>query len=447
MLIAFRQRVNMRTVVIVSPHFPPSSLAGVHRARHLARHLPSHGWKPVIVRVDPNLYLENNDYDLSSLLPEDLVQEYCSAIPVELTRRFGVTDIGLLGYFTLRRTAEKAAKKHKANVIMLTGSPFYPLTASRYLKRVTGLPVLLDFQDPWVNSVGGTLPFFSKGRMAHRLACILEPKALVGADFITSVSDRQNDELAARQLWFDRNRMAGIPIGGDPLDFERLRTAPPIKAKHRLEPDCINFSYVGTMLPRSGPLVESILAAVACLKESDPELATRIRFNFVGTSNQVSDSAPARVMPLAQGAGVAEMVRETPGRVPFLEALSLLANSDGLIMFGSDEPHYTASKIYPNLMAKRPFVSLFHEASSAHRILSESGGGRSFAFSELAELSGLVPEIANAIGAIARDPRQIPESDPAAYADFTADSVARRYAEIFDILAGEAENDTLDIDR
>ncbi len=36
-------------VVIVSPYFPPSSLAGVHRARHLAKHLPSFGWHPIVV--------------------------------------------------------------------------------------------------------------------------------------------------------------------------------------------------------------------------------------------------------------------------------------------------------------------------------------------------------------------------------------------------------------
>ena len=31
----------MRSVVLISPHFPPSTLAGVHRARHMAKHLPA----------------------------------------------------------------------------------------------------------------------------------------------------------------------------------------------------------------------------------------------------------------------------------------------------------------------------------------------------------------------------------------------------------------------
>ena len=46
--------------------------------------------------------------------------------------------------------------------------------------------------------------------------------------------------------------------------------------------------------------------------------------------------------------------------MPYLEAIGVLARSDGITLIGSDEPHYTPSKIYPGLMAGRPFISLFH---------------------------------------------------------------------------------------
>ena len=41
----------MRRCLITSPHFPPSTVAGVHRARHLAKHLPAHGWAPPDLRI------------------------------------------------------------------------------------------------------------------------------------------------------------------------------------------------------------------------------------------------------------------------------------------------------------------------------------------------------------------------------------------------------------
>src|SRR6478735_5116220 len=91
-----------RTVLIVSPHFPPSSLAGVHRARHMAKHLPGFGWTPIVVRVDEAAYAEANDPALAALVPVSLEQVRTPALPAGVMRRMGVGDIGLRGYPYLR---------------------------------------------------------------------------------------------------------------------------------------------------------------------------------------------------------------------------------------------------------------------------------------------------------------------------------------------------------
>ena len=38
-----------KQVALVSAHFPPSHLAGVHRARLWAQYLPEFGWTPIVV--------------------------------------------------------------------------------------------------------------------------------------------------------------------------------------------------------------------------------------------------------------------------------------------------------------------------------------------------------------------------------------------------------------
>lgn len=422
----------LRKVIIVSPHFPPSTLAGVHRARHLAQHLPAHGWDPVIVRVDELYYPEESDPALAGLLRSDLKQVRVRAMPTGLARKVGLGDVGLRSWPWLGGAILRAAREHDARAVMITGSPFYPMLLAKRIKRATGLPLLLDFQDPWVTAVGASRPALSKGRLAHELSTLLEPIAVRHADFITSVSDTQNAELTARYPFVDPARMAGLPIGGDPTDFDALRRSPPAEATHALDPAKINFSYVGTFLPRSTLLMEAVLAGLAHLKAHKPALAARIALNFVGTSNQPDAGAAPQVLPLAQKLGVADLVRETPRRVRYLEALSLLANSHGLMMIGSDEPHYTASKIYPNLMAGRPYLSLFHSASSAHRILTDAAGGRTFGFEDVADLPALAPAIADAFEAIASRPETFHRADPAAYQPFTADSIAASYAAIFD---------------
>jgi hypothetical protein len=45
----------MKKILIITPHYPPSNLAAVHRSRLFAQHLPSFGWEPVILTVDENI--------------------------------------------------------------------------------------------------------------------------------------------------------------------------------------------------------------------------------------------------------------------------------------------------------------------------------------------------------------------------------------------------------
>jgi hypothetical protein len=419
----------LKTALIVSPHFPPSTLAGVHRARHLARHLPAAGWRPVVITVHERYHAERLDPALAALLPADLAVEKVGALPVRLMRRFGIGDIGIRGYGWLRAALLRAIARERPAVVLFTGAPFLPMLLAGEVHR-RGVPVVLDFQDPWVSAWGARQPLHTKAGVAHRLATWLEPLAVRSASAITSVSDTQNAEMAARYPWLARERMFAIPIGGDPEDFDALRAAGG-QSGIELERGCVGFSYVGTFMPRSGPLFRTLFRALASLRQSDPAIAARLRFHFVGTSNQPDDTKTYRVWPLAVECGVGDLVRELPQRVPYLEALGVLARSHALLLIGSDEPHYTASKIYPALMSGRPYLSLFHRASSAHAVLASAGGGLGFSFGTAAELEALERPLAEALRRLALAPESAGRADPSAYAPYTAAAVARRFAEVF----------------
>jgi len=68
--------------------------------------------------------------------------------------------------------------------------------------------------------------------------------------------------------------------------------------------------------------------------------------------------------------GVEDCVTEIAPRIDYLEALTVLTQATVILMMGSSEPHYTASKLYPGLLAQRPILAVFHEASSVVGILS-----------------------------------------------------------------------------
>jgi Glycosyl transferase 4-like domain len=419
----------VRHCLIISPHFPPSTLAGVHRARHLAKHLPRHGWLTTVVCVDPRQHVEPLDPELAQLVPAGTSIIKVGAIPVAWTRPFGlIGEIGLRGFFHLRAAIAHSVEQRRPDAILITGSPFYPMLLSGWIRRKWDIPVVLDFQDPWVSREGASRRRWSKGRLSHRLAVMLEPWAVRAASWITSVSGRQNEEMAERYPDLDPRRMAAIPIGGDPEDFAALREMLPTGGK----PDRITFSYVGTALPRSTPLFEALFGGIAELRRRNPGVCERIAFRFVGTSNQPGRDCDFRLTHLAAAAGVADIVSEEPGRVPYLEALRILATTDATLMIGSDEPHYTASKIYPCLMSGRPFLSLFHPDSSAHHILSTAGGGIPLAYSLDGQLGETKQSVADAIERIVVSPRSLGVINPAAYADYTADAVAAQFADVFE---------------
>ena len=423
----------MRRCIIISPHFPPSTLAGVHRARHLAKHLPAHGWQPTVICVDPRHHIERLDPDLADLMPRDLEIVRAGAIPVRYTRPFGIAgDIGLRGYLHLRAALARQLAQRRADVVLITGSPYYPMLLAGWIRRRWGVPVVLDFQDPWVSSAGAGAAFGSKAALSHRLAVMLEPRAVRNAAFITSVADRQNDEMADRYPWLDRARMAGIPIGGDLDDFETLRQKIPVNE----DPGgSVRFSYVGTALPQSGPLLQVLFRGLARLLDEKPQLARQIQMRFIGTSNQPNDTTTYRVRPLAEAEGVGSMVTEQPARIPYLDALRILTSTEAILMIGSDVPHYTASKIYPGLMANRPFLSIFRRMSSAHAILEQAGGGIALAFETAGELEALIPAIAAGLERLATRPASLGAIDSAAYAPFTAHAIAGRYALLFEEVA------------
>ena len=419
-----------RTAVILSPYFPPSTVAGVHRARHLARGLPAHGWRPIVTRADERFYAEPGDPALAALVPADLEQVRTGALPAGLTRLFGVGDIGLRALPHFSWALAKTIEREQPDAILITGSPFYPMRLAPWLRRRFDIPVILDFQDPWVSAHGARRPFGSKGWAAHRLAAWLEPGAVRAAAWVTSVSEVQNREMAARYPWLDGTRMSAIPIGGDAADFAALRAGAPRPSL--IDPARINFSYVGTFLPRAGPLASRLFEALALLRERSPALAERIRCNFIGTSNQPDGVGGERVRPLAAAAGVADLIAETPRRVPYLDALNVLAHSQALLLIGSGEPHYTASKIYPALLSGRPWLSLFHQASSAHAILQSAGGGLAHGFGDPAGLEALTPALAEALARLATAPESLGAPNPEAIAPYTAHAVAGQFAEVFE---------------
>jgi hypothetical protein len=365
----------MRRVAIVSHYFPPSTMAGVHRARIMSANLHRFGWEPTIFCVDARHHEQSLDPELAKLVPGHVKVCKVAALPAAWTRCVGIGDIALRSHRAMREALLRYFQGEGGDLLFVTVLPGYGALLGPAIRRHCRVPFVLDYQDPWVSNWGASQPQWSKAGLSHWMAVRLEPRALAHTDHVTGVSVGTCEEIRARHPRMPPEDFSVLPIGAEPADFDYLRRhSRPWPAILGPRDQQVHLTQVGTLLPRAGGTLRALLAALVELRTRQPSLARRLRVNFVGTSNRPDGVRDFKVLPVAREMGVAEFVTEVPQRLPYLEALNVLIQSDSLFALGSDEPHYTASRIFPKLLARRPLLALYHTASSVCSIAAEAEG-------------------------------------------------------------------------
>ena len=370
----------MKTVVIVSPHFFPSFLASVHRARLLAYHLPEFGWKPIILTTDSKYYECQLDLELLELLPDDLEIIKVKAFPTKPVRIVG--DVGLRSLPWYYRAVRKLAAKRKIDFLHITIPSNMAALLGPRVERKLGIPYGLDYIDPWVPETPTGDRLLSKAWIANGLAHLLEPIAVRRARLITGINDAYFASVLSRNPKLrPRVVTAGMPYGSSDRDFDALRRKPREPFLFDPADGKLHVMYAGALLPKSVDVLERLLAALVLLRERKPELAARLQFHFVGTG--IFESDPTRghcVQPHVERYGLESMVTEMPSRIKYLDVLNHLEQSSAILILGSTEIHYSPSKIYQGVMARRPMFALLHEESTAVATLRESRAAEVFTF-------------------------------------------------------------------
>jgi hypothetical protein len=184
--------------------------------------------------------------------------------------------------------------------------------------------------------------------------------------------------------------------------------------------------------------VRALFAAVRLGLDRSPELFGRLRLHFIGTSYSSNGSAPHDVLTLASEAGVAACVSQQAARVPYLDSLQVMLDSQGLFLVGSDEPHYTASKIFPYLLARRPLLAIFHEQSSVVSVLNETGAGQVVSFSEQSPVSGRPMEISQRLESMLGSTTAAAPANCDVTESYSTRHMTARLARVFDSVLAES---------
>lgn len=425
----------VRNVAIVSADFPPNSMPSSIRARLFVKYLPEFGWEPTVLTVEPKFYESAVDEENERLVAPGVDIVRSAALPPGLTRRFRFGDLGLRSAPFLLLELARLRRRKRIDLLAITIPPSFSLLIGRAAWALWGLPYITDYQDPWVTDTGTGQPAVRRSKkygLSSAVARIAEPIAIRRTSAVLGVSQATADGVCARYPWLADVPRFEIPFGGEPGDFEHARANPRPNLVFDKSDGSLHVSYVGVCIPGMFPAIRAILAAVREGLRVSPALFERLRLHFVGTSYDPLNPEPS-VLPLAREAGLEDIVTERPRRLSYLDALRTMLDSHALLIVGTDAKHYTASKVFPCILSRRPFLAVFHEASNIGRIVTETRSGEFVGYGDGAPVAAKAAEIHGCLERILG--MRAGEAPPTSWADFerySARAMTARLAESFD---------------
>jgi hypothetical protein len=428
-------KTRLKNVVIVAPDFTPSSYPPALRARFFAQHLPEFGWNPIVLTTDARHYEAAVDPENERLLDPALEVVRTEALALKWTRKVGFGDVSLRSLWHHWRALNEICRRRKIDLIFISLPPNFPIVLGRLIHARFGVPYILDYNDPILTDDYSKLPRAKrppKWLVVRAVYRVLEPFALKRVDQIVGVADSYMTGLFSNYPWLRGTRATAIPFGVEPNDFDYVRTNPRKNSVFDLKDGRFHISHVGAGGPGWANVLRAFFKAVQNLRNSNPELFSKVRMHFVGTTYAAKEGS-YQVLPFAREFGVDDMVEEIPRRVPHLEAIQILLDSDALVVVGSEASHYTGSKIFPYILAAKPLLAVLHEESHAGKLLRELCAGEVVTFGAGRPVMNVVVEIGNSMDAWMRLPAgSSPQTKWEKFEPYAARAVTARLAEVFD---------------
>ncbi len=378
----------LKKILILYPHFPPSNLAGVHRPRLFAQHLPSFGWEPIILTVHEKYYEEPLDYNLTKLLPDNLRIEKVKAYKITNPRLIG--DIGIRAFFQLYNKAKQLILSEHIDFLLIPIPSFYCALLGRLLNRSTKIKYGVDYIDPWVHKFPGSDKLFSRHWFSTKIAQLLEPIAVKRASLITGITEGYFKGVQDRNPKLTNSAIFGaMPYGGELQDHITLNNLNISPYLFTFNPNKIQLVYAGAFLPKSVELLKIIFKNISV----NMELFKEVEFHFIGTGIIRNNQTINTIQPIAELEGIWQsIIFEHPNRIPYLDVLAHLNNADGIFVLGSTEPHYSPSKVYQGILSEKPIFAVLHKKSSAGAVLHLSNAGLLLSFDGEAGLHSVSTE-------------------------------------------------------
>ncbi len=430
----------MKNLLIICPTFPPNNAVDMHRVRQGVNYWKSFGWNPIVVGVEPHLTEFPKEEILLKTIPQGLETYHVKAFSTKYTRKIGLGDLGLRSIHFYRKKVNKIInqKEKEGNSIQLiyfSTTTFSLCILGAYWKKKFKIPYIIDMQDPWHSEYYMTRPKSerpSKFWFSYRLHKFLEPIAMKKVNGIVSVSEGYCKNLQERYpTTITPQNCITLPFGAFDKDFEvadTLKYQNPFFVQNKKQIHLVYAGVAGEYMRTASSIIFEVIKKGLNKKK---ELYSKLKLHFIGTNYDSLNPSP-RLLPIAKEFGVEDIVHEHVRRIDYLKVLHVLQKADGLLMFGTIDKNYTASKLYPYILSKKPICAIFYEKSSAVSILRKTNAGVVIPFLEENYNQDKINEAYTIFTDYLENIEETPKTDWKAFEPYTAKEMTRKQAEFFD---------------
>jgi len=351
----------------------------MQRVRMSLPYFKNLGWHAEVVIVDQAESDMFKDELLSFSIPNEIKIHQVSALPKKYTAKFGLGSLALRSMWFYYKYVNNLLKKEKFDLIYFSTTQFPITILGAFWKKKFGIPYVIDMQDPWHTTYYQNKPKQErppKYWFSYRLNKWLEPLAMKQVDGIISVSADYVSTLQNRYPRLKNIPFKVITFGAFDIDFNiAAQQKDKLKLMFEKETATFNLVYVGRGGHDMKKAIETLFSAFKLGLIKNPLLFNKVKFHFIGTSYAPKGFGKATILPIAKEMEVANHVNEVTDRIGFYESMANLSAADGLIILGSEQAAYTASKLYPYILAKKQLLAIFHPFSSVSKILKDCNAG------------------------------------------------------------------------
>lgn len=365
----------MKNLLVIAYYFPPAGGPPVQRTLQHVRNLRQHGWNPIVLTVPADEYSEpaspfrtSIDHSLLHDLPKDLEihrvpsgQRFWLYRCLEKLRlshlrdMFFVSPDGLdtAGLWNRRavRVAYVIAQRTRIDAIYVSLRPNSSAFIGTRLRKLLGVPVVLDFRDPWTQYFLATFPTW----LHYKMSQWQEKAAVRQADHVITITPTARTNLLQWCSFLSPDKVTCITNGFCEEEFSVPAESPP-------RDDIFRILYSGNFCggPEDKPVASRnaiewawrtlrrtleytprrfdrvahsprfLLDAMSELVAEDPSLRKRLRFVHIGPSGSSH-------VQYVRKLGLEECV-EFCGFVPHAEAVERMLAANALFFCLADSP-------------------------------------------------------------------------------------------------------------